>query len=37
MDFSKDELKEAKRQIASTLHKLEETIKTLEAKENTER
>lgn len=37
MEFSKDELKEAKRQIDSTLHKLEETIKTLEAKENAER
>ena len=37
MDFSKDELKEAKRQIDSTLHKLRETIKTFEAKENTER
>ena len=32
MDFSKDELKEAKRQIDSTLHKLRETIKTFEAK-----
>jgi hypothetical protein len=37
MDFSQDELKEAKRQIDSTLHKLRETIKTFEAKENTER
>lgn len=37
MEVSKDELKEAKRQIDSTLHKLEEAIKTLEAKENTER
>ena len=37
MDFSKDELKEAKRQIDSTLHKLRETIKTFEAKENAER
>ena len=37
MDFSKDELKEAKRQIDSTLHKLRETIKAFEAKENTER
>lgn len=34
MDFSHDELKEAKRQIDSTLHKLRETVKTLEAKEN---
>ena len=37
MDFSQDELKEAKRQIDSTLHKLRETIKTFETKENTER
>lgn len=37
MDFSNDELIEAKRQIDSTLHKLRETIKTFEAKENTER
>lgn len=37
MEFSKDELAEAKRQIDSTLHKLRETIKTFEAKENTER
>lgn len=37
MEVSKDELKEAKRQIDSTVHKLEEAIKTLEAKENTER
>lgn len=28
MEFSKDDLKEAKRQINSTLHKLRETIKT---------
>ena len=34
MDFSHGELKEAKRQIDSTLHKLRETVKTLEAKEN---
>ena len=34
--FSKEELAEAKRQIDSTLHKLRETIKTLEAKENVE-
>ncbi len=33
MDFSKDDLSEAKRQIDSTLHKLRETVKTLEAKE----
>lgn len=37
MDFSKDELKEAKRQIDSVLHKLRETIKTFEAKESAER
>ena len=34
MNYSMDELKEAKRQIDSTLHKLRETVKTLEAKEN---
>lgn len=37
MEFSKENLKEAKRQIDSTLHKLRETIKTLESKENAER
>ena len=37
MDFSKDELLEAKRQIDSTLHKLKETIITFEAKENQDR
>ena len=37
MEFSKDDLIEAKRQIDSTLHKLRETIKTLESKENVER
>ena len=37
MEFSKDELVEAKRQLDSTLHNLRETIKTLEAKENTQR
>lgn len=37
MEFSKDDLIEAKRQIDSTLHKLRETIKTLESKENAER
>ena len=31
MDFSKEELLEARRQIDSTLHKLRETIKTFEA------
>ena len=34
MDYSKEELLEAKRQIDSTLHKLRETVKTLEGKEN---
>lgn len=33
MDVSKDDLTEAKRQIDSILHKLRETIKTLESKE----
>jgi len=36
VEYSKDELTEAKRQIDSTLHKLRETIKTLEGKENAE-
>lgn len=34
MEFSRDDLNEAKRQIDSTLHKLRETIKTFESKEN---
>lgn len=34
MTYTKDELVEAKRQIGSTLHKLRETVKTLEGKEN---
>lgn len=33
MDCTREELLEAKRQISSTLHKLRETVKTLEAKE----
>ena len=37
MDFSKEDLTEAKRQITSTLHKLRETVKTLEAKERPDR
>lgn len=37
MEFSRDDLREAKRQIDSTLHKLRETVKTLEAKEKAER
>lgn len=32
--YSHSELTEAKRQIDSTLHKLQEVVKTLEAKEN---
>ena len=34
MEYTKDDLLEAKRQIDSTLHKLREDIKTLQAKEN---
>ena len=34
MTYTKDELVEAKRQIASTLHKRRETVKTLEGKED---
>ena len=37
MEFTKDDLKEAKRQIDSTLHKLREVVKTFEAKESSER
>ena len=37
MEFSRDDFVEAKRQIDSTLHKLKETIKTFESKENAER
>lgn len=37
MTYTKDELVEAKRQIDSTLHKLRETVKTLEGKENSVR
>jgi len=37
MDYTKDDLTEAKRQIDSTLHKLREALKTLEAKENPRR
>lgn len=33
MTYSKEELLKAKRQIDSTLHKLRETVKTLEGKE----
>ena len=34
MTYSKEELTEARRQIGSTLHKLRETVKTLEGREN---
>ncbi|WP_456272416.1 hypothetical protein [Bacillus sp. AK031] len=34
MEFTEQELAEAKRQIDSTLHKLRETVKTFEGKEN---
>ncbi len=37
MEFTEDDLKEAKRQIDSILHKLRETVKTLESKEHAER
>ena len=37
MEFTQAELTEAKRQIDSTLHKLRETVKTLEAKEQPQR
>lgn len=37
MNYSRDDLMEAKRQIDSTLHKLKETIKTFESKENPEK
>ena len=37
MEYTKEDLLEAKRQIHSTLHKLEETIKTLETKEQPQR
>ena len=37
MEYSRDDLVEAKRQIGSTLHKLRETVKTLRGKENPER
>ena len=37
MEYTKDDLLEAKRQIGSTLHKLRETVKTLRGKENPER
>ncbi len=37
MSFTQAEYIEAKRQIDSTLHKLRETVKTLETKEHAER
>ncbi|MDQ0207613.1 hypothetical protein [Alkalicoccobacillus murimartini] len=37
MDYKQSELVEAKRQIDSILHKLKETVKTLESKENPHR
>lgn len=37
MRCADDQLTEAKRQIDSTLHKLRETVKTLEGKENPSR
>jgi len=37
MEYTKEELAEAKRQIDSILHKLRETIKTFESKEKPER
>ena len=33
MNYSKEDLLEAKRQIDSTLHKLQETVKTLDGKD----
>lgn len=37
MEYTKEDLVEAKRQIDSTLHKLREAIRTFESKENSER
>lgn len=37
MEFSNEELAEARRQIDSTLHKLRQTIQTLDSKEHPER
>lgn len=37
LEFQVSELVEAKRQIESTIHKLKETVKTLEGKENPDR
>mgnify|MGYP007125814835 CR=1 FL=1 len=37
MEYTREELSEAKRQIDSTVHKLRATVETLEAKENAAR
>ena len=37
MEYTRDDLIEAKRQIDSTVHKFEQTIKTFETKENVSR
>ena len=37
MEYTREQLLEAKRQIDSTLHKLRETIKTFESKEEPQR
>lgn len=37
MEFTPEELAEARRQLDSTLHKLRQVVKTFEAKENPER
>lgn len=37
MEYTKEELLEAKRQIDSTFHKLRETVRTLENKEDPRR
>lgn len=37
MRYSEEELTEARRQLDSTLHKLRETVRTLEGKERPER
>jgi hypothetical protein len=37
MQHTEEELREARRQIESTLHKLRETLATLEAKPNADR
>lgn len=37
MEYTREQLTEAKRQIESTLHKLHQTVKTLEAKDQPSR